>query len=459
LAARPAPPGRQVDPFGELRKQAQLPPSLLPVNLRPLADKIAMLWIDDQLDRLVAAPRSGQLSIRWAVPRSSGDELYLRIGNRAFAPDSCPAAATTDVGDALLAATDGFDHPLRRRYPADLNAVGAPSLPWSVSEPPLPVGVSYYVQGCVANRGRYTGESTNTVVVEMVSSLPDLYIKELRMLGGSELGRLFIAVDDLNWRESPIVRGDSIAYALFANSHAPDSGSSTGPTLTANGTAPLARGAWSWIVTDFRVPDDGRFYRVSVRVNPERAVPETDYANNASYLEDLRTRPHPALFVLERVEVDEDCDGVSRGDWFFNFGLFQGDHCWPFETWPPFDIGDGAAHDSNIAVRLADVDPDALLNMYFQAWDCDGLFAGCGEEFPEAGGSNDFAGEIRRSFSGADRAGGLSIDASSSRGTCGGEAYRMRFRYMDDAAPEAERYRVVGTYDWRPSSECPSVPP
>jgi hypothetical protein len=440
--------------------QTQPPLSLLPANIRPLGDEIPMLWIDENLDRLVAAPRSEPLMVQWLVPPSMGDELYLRIRDRAFAPDSCPASGTTvDVGDALLAADDRFSHPLRRRWPGDLTAAGLTPFPWRVNDPPLSAGALYYVQGCVVNRGRYSGVSTNTVVVELVSALPDLYVKEVRMLGGRELGRLFVAVDDLNWRESPAVRGDSIDYRVSGTSHAPESGPSTGVTVMANGTAPLARGAWSWILTESLVPDDGRFYRLTVHVNREREVPETNYTNNGYYLEDLRARPHAALFVIERVEVDEDCDGVSRGDWYFNFGLFQGSHCWPFETWPPFDIGDRSVHDSNVAVRLADVDPDALLNLYFQAWDCDGLFAGCGEEFPEVGGSSDFAGEIRRDFSRADGAASGSIEASSRDGTCGGAPYRVRFRYMDAAAPEAERYRIAGTYNWRPASECPTVPP
>jgi hypothetical protein len=431
------------------------------MNLRPLGDEIPILFIDGNLDSLVAAIRSDPLSIEWLVPPPLGDELYLRIRNRAFAPDSCPGAGTmADAGDALLAASDGFSHPLRRRYPGDLYRIGASLVPWDLGAPPLSAGVSYHVQGCVLNGGRYSGASTNTVVVELVSALPDLYVKEVRMLRGSELGRLFIAVDDRNWRESPLVRGDSIDYVISGSSHAPDSGPSTEVTVRGNGTAPLARGAWSWILTDdFRVPDDGRFYRLDVTVNRERRVPETNYGNNGYYLEDLRTRPHPALFVLERVDVDEDCDGVSRGDWYFNFGLYQAGHCWPFETWPPFDIGDESALDSNVAVRLNDVDPDALLNMYFQAWDCDGLFAGCGEEFPEVGGSSDFAGEIRRTFSGADRASRRPIDTTARGGTCGGAPYRMRFRYLDTSAPEAVGLRIAASYDWRPASECPALPP
>lgn len=438
-------------PVGVLSGVRQPSPGIVPAHLQPLDGHIPLLWVNGATDLTVVAPDSRDVYIRWAVPFSAGQLVYLRIAASPFATGSCPAAGTPrDVGNALLEATDRFSHPLRTEYvTAEAGSHGGTE--WNLAAPPLAPGRFYFVQACVmGSDGRYTGAATNTVSVELVAGLPDLLVGHAGVLRTTDPGKVYFIVSDRIARSPRVVRGESLDYEVSTPS---------GSIPPFSGRAPLAPSGLSWIISDFRIPDDGAFHDVIVRINVARIVPETDYANNETTYR-FRLRAIPAVVVLDRLMVRENCDGISPGDWRIAVRIA------PEGTLPScriladdvIDVDDNAVYPLGIGFQLVDVPLATGVFVEVHAWDCDRWLAGCGEEAFEVGGWDDYAGMVSVGFTGGDRASGVARMGTSRNGSCGPEAFSASLRYLNRAAADASGIRIVGSFDVS-GGACRMVPP
>lgn len=82
-------------------------------------------------------------------------------------------------------------------------------------------------------------------------------------------------------------------------------------------TAPtyLPRSGVKTVITDYRIPDDGRNHTVEVSARPRYAGFERDMSNNRLQAE-LMVPRFTVTIRLDELVVKDDCDDWSPGDWF-----------------------------------------------------------------------------------------------------------------------------------------------
>jgi len=448
----------------------QLPPHVLG-TLQPLGGEAPLLLVNGEAELVVLTPElSGRTS--WTLPAETAG-LYLRLGERPFPASPCPPAASSlEVGAEALEAADGFSHPIRGVY--------GPGFPFPVldprTDPVLSVGTRHFLQGCVIDwtTRLFTGAGTNTVAIDLAVGLPDLRVKDVRVLRTrGQLGRLWIAVDDYNAALEREIRSDTFSYEIVAT---PPAGSPA-PALRHRGNSRLAAGGWAWIVPgagtpgdtsgDFRLPDDGRFYDVEVTVNADRAIPETIFDNNTRRAR-LRTRAQPAVVGIEAIEVRENCDAWSPGDWLLMIEVAHGGSGEAFLTDETMDVDDDRVYEGPWGFRLRDTDPDVPVRIRLGAVDCDwdspatflltdpigaiwaasSIEAHCGgEEWHEVGGREDLAGWAQATLTSDDRAAGTTVRVPASEENCGREAFTARFAYLTPEEATARGYRILADFD------------
>jgi hypothetical protein len=303
---------------------------------------------------------------------------------------------------------------------------------------------------------RYTDAGTNTVTVELITGLPDLVITNAGVLRRTDTGKVYFIVADRIPRSPRIVRGTTIEYEVSTPS---------GSVPTVRTSAPLAPSGLSWIVSDFRIPDDGAFHDVTIRINMAHAVPETNYDNNVTTYQ-FRVRATPAVIVVDNLTVRENCDGISPGDWEIAvlFPYRSGPRVAPSGTRYCFarstgrvDVDDNTSYPLNIGFEMIDLPQTD--GAYVEVWaeDCDSWTAGCGEEF-EIGVGGNFAGIASFVFNSGDRASGTSQTQTSRDGDCGDDAFTATVRYLDRAAADASGVRIYETVDVS-GVECTRISP
>ena len=433
-----------------------------------LGGEIAVLTVDDRIGLVVIEADDERTVITVTLPEPG--PIFLRLSDRLIAEDSCPVAGSTaSDGVASLNAIDAFDHPIRRvivppRNFADLDA----------TDPALTLGQRYYVQACVIDPATslFTGDGTNVVVIEIASALPDLVISEIRLLGRSAdaLGRPFIRVTDRNAAMEREVRGDSFNYQL---------------TIRDGGDMVVGRGAGSvdlqasggaWIIPgtetpadpsdDIRLADDGLPYRIVVSINDSSTgitFPESNHDNNRSTAT-LSTRPKPLVLGFDRIDVRENCDGVSPGDWlmmlqieyrprggsmqqhrFISNGTTDVDDHTVYTPKQGFRLI-GTDTRTAVAARIGfvDCDIDALTGFLLPAgpfWSTGAIETSCGgEEAYEVGGIDDLVGWADVTLSGVTAASPATRLATASEEDCGPNPYVVEFKLMTPEQAVTEGY-------------------
>lgn len=418
----------------------------LPPELTPLHSHLPLLYVAESLTPVAIDASHSPVDVSWSVPPTSYVGFYLRIRPRPFGPDVCPAAGTSlAAGAAALDGIDAFPHPLRRYREGSRLAA------WDVAAPPLTLYQHYYLQGCVVARatGTFTGEETNTVEVEFVRALPDLHPHVVRVYASPpHKGQVFLWIQDRQARSD--VRGDRVDYEIQITRAA----SGYDETFAGDTTLNFGPGAVVTSGPGFVVPDDGNWYDIDVRVNPNRRFPESDYANNDHRLTQ-RVSIKPAVLVVDRIEVHQNCDDRSPGDWQ---GIFRVDvesdvrRQWRVAT-NYFDVDETTYPRSGrggfFAFGLADVPLDATVDIILAFEDCDVLTAGCGEEWVEhpfgrlLGAVDDqHTGEARATLTLEHRRTGAVVTADASGGRCGDRPFTALYRLLEPAEASAAGYAV-----------------
>lgn len=431
----------------------------------PLDMHVPVLTVDESFDLAVLAAGS-TAPVDWSVP-DEGDGLFLRVAETSIAPDSCPTGGTpADSGVAGLDALDGFDHPLRRIHTPPIHY-----LTLDTSAPTLSAGSIYSFQGCVIDTetGWFTGDGTNIVTVEIASALPDLVVREIRALGRSSasLGRLFIRVADLNAAMEREIRSETFDYRVSIPGADPPVSYVARTRLRPDGSAWIIAGAEtpSDFSDDPRIPDDGRTYDVAVYVNGSRLLPEANYHNN-SLAAELRARPRPLVFGIDRVIVNQDCDGVSPGDWLMLLELRMASD-FRIVADGTVDVDDGTTYrprwgfllagthlDTQVRARLGFVDCD-WFSPFFTGfvvpfagpfWSVDTMASSCGgEEFHEIGGYSDLVGWTNGTLSGVTDSADVTVRSTASEEQCGDSPYTVEFKLMTREQASDQGYTILAT--------------
>ena len=367
---------------------------------------------------------------------------------RPFGSDVCPAAGTAlAAGAAALDGIDAFPHPLRRyREGIPARRSGTSLLH------PLSLYQRYFLQGCVVARatGTFTGEETNTVEVEFVRALPDLHPYIVRVYSSASRRRDRCSSGSQDRQARSDIRGDRFGYEIQVTR----AESGYDEILTGDTRFNLGSGALIATGPGFVVPDDGNFYDIDVRINPSRSVPESDYSNNERRLTQ-RVSIKPAVLVVDRIEVHENCDDRSPGDWQ---GVLRVDVAsdsrrqWRVAT-TYFDVDETTYPRSGrggfFAFGLADVPLDATVDIMLAFEDCDVLTAGCGEEWVEHPfgrlfGAVDYerTGEARATLTPEHRRTGAVVTADAAGGGCGDRPFTAHYRLLEPEEASAAGYAV-----------------
>lgn len=439
----------------------------------PLDGHVPILRVEDRIDMIVVESADETVIFDWPLPEGGGD-LFLRIADENFEPDSCPISGTSaDEGVAMLETLDGFAHPRRFVYRLPVNWASL-----DVTMPQLETGSRYYVQGCPIDNetGLFTGEVTNTVVIEIASALPDLAAAELRTLGRSPaaLGRPFIRVEDLNAAREREVRGDTFNYRVTITPSSPDS------ITSLDGTARLLPGGGAWIIPgaetpdradDIRIPDDGRIYNVHVSFNTERtgiAFPESNHRNNQR-TERLMSRPKPLIFGIDQLRATENCDAVSPGDWLMMLSLDYNGRERRIIADSTIDVLDNSTTTPKMAFRLHGTNIASTVRARLGFVDCDfDLLSGfllpgaglvfsietvadsCGgEEAYEVGGQSDLVGWASATLSGVTLGSDVSRTATASEENCGPAPFSVDFKLMTEEQADDDGYDAGAAFNIR----------
>lgn len=433
---------------------------------------VPILMVDRRLDMVVVESTDERAVIEWILPDHL-DALFLRIADHNFDPDSCPAGGVpADDGVMALETLDDYPHPIRLIYRAPYNYTNL-----DITAPQLVTGTRYYVQGCVIDHesSLFTGDATNTVVVEVARALPDLEVRELRTLGRSAdaLGRPFIRIEDLNAATNPEVRGDgSFGYRVSISL----SSSGTDPVATMDGTARLLPGGSAWVIPgsetsdtadDIRIPDDGRLYTVSVTFNNDAtgiSFPEANHFNN-SHSEGLQARPKPLIFGIDQVRVTENCDEISDGDWLLMLTLDFGGRERRLIADSTIDVPDNSTTTPKMSFRLngtniassvraelgfVDCDYDALsgfvIPFYGPGYSIATVALSCGgEEAYEVGGISDLVGRASATLSGVTLDSFVTRTATATEEDCGPAPFSVDFQLMTREQAVDDGYDLTTT--------------
>ena len=416
----------------------------LPPELTPLHGHLPALYVEESLTPMAIDASQSPLDVSWTTPETGDVGFYLRIRPRPFGSDVCPAPGTAlAAGSADLDRVDAFPHPLRSYRE------GSRLAEWDVANPPLSLYQHYYLQGCVVARatGTFTGEETNTVEVEFVRALPDLHPYRTHVYtSGSRKGQVFLWVQDRQARSD--IRGDRFGYEIQVTR------AESGYDEVFTGDTAFNFGPGAIVTTGprFAVPDDGNWYDIDVRVNPSRSFPESNYSNNERSLT-RRVSVKPAVLVVDRLEVHENCDDRSPGDWQgISRVAVESRAEWRGAT-NYFDVDETTYPRSGrggfFAFGLADVPLDANVNVFFAFEDCDVLTAGCGEEWVEHPFGRIFAadehqptGEASATLTPEHRRTGAVVPADATGGECGDRPFTAHYRLLEPEEASAAGYAV-----------------
>ena len=300
------------------------------------------------------------------------------------------------------------------------------------------------------------------VQAEVVNQLPDLVIQNAYIFkSGPRAGQMFILVQDRLFRSD--IRGDTLEYEVNARRIG------GGPPFEAShrGTTSLNTGSGAFIDipgSDFELPNDGRRYEVTVRINTDltRPIPESNHENNSETFNWQVNKP--AILVLDRLYVRENCDQRSPGEWHigglifwdsvneWRFGPVDSSGDISYEPDDIFDTEDDTWYPTNpdqkgiITFRVPHLPTDEPLTVIISFDDCNHFFDGCGEEFKEHFGfdahpSN--AGRAEATLTPLNRINGDSVEAVSTGGNCGENAFTMVLRLMNPARAHAEGYSRI----------------
>jgi len=434
--------------------------NLPPKDIKLLDDHVPLLFINNSMGPVAVSKDSESVRMEWAtvVPISG---IQIRVRNSPFTAP-CPANGTAmDRGIDDLNAADGFASPDKIKGPF---RYGTYIL--HIDDPSYRTGISYYFQGCEI-RGdafdndpvaTFTGEGTNIVQMNIVGALPDLVVTDIQSLTSrSDMGRLWIKVDDLNRESEPEILGTEFDYVITAKA----TGLGSSSRITSSGRYNLPREVWGWMLPgaetpgdpsdDFRLPDNGRFYNVRVWINQDRTVPETRYTNN-SFEKRLKARGKKLWVILDRIHVRDDCDRISPGDWIILFGALQGRSNEVRGKHPSdgsMDVDSGETKNIKMGLPLTVVD-DLPIEIAIAAEDCDmdgpiaflipvpivwGLAIGSwavtcgGEEWNELSGPNhDFTGWGNLRLSPEEWQSDREFEITTVNGDCGRSAFTATIR-------------------------------
>jgi len=447
----------------------------LPPSFQALDEEIASLLVNWSLAPGAVDPSLSPVPIAVRAPPAMNLGIFVRYSNRPLV--DCPAAGTPlaggiaalDLADRVTSSADSL-----RQYYADDDFV----LDWDLTEPSFEVLGRYYFKGCVVQVATevFTGTATNQVEVELVNRLPDLYIQSAHVFsGGPRLGTLIVWVQDRAFRSD--IRGDSFGYTIE---------SSTGVSLAGTATLNPSSGAFIDIDgSDLTLPADGNEHSVTVRINsvigPGRAlvmpvggIPESDYSNNSETV--TWQANTPAVAVVERIQVHENCDQRTPGDWLGRLIIASPGRQWRIIL-SELDVEDDRSYPTDPARRglvtfsLDNHPLDRDLSMAIAFEDCDRF--GCGEEwweFPFGVGvlftsAMEDTGWAEADLTPVDRAGGDLVDAFprvplENRDVCGERPFTATFRLMDPEQARDEGYEVTcgldstNTFELGGSNSC-----
>lgn len=356
--------------------------NLPPKDIKLLDDHVPLLFIDNSMGPVAVAKDSEFVRMDWATTTDTFTGIYIRIRNNPFTAPCPPNGTAMALGIANLTAADGFDNQDRITAPFRYGTYAL-----HIDDPSYVTGVSYYFQGCVLSGdafdkepvATFTGEATNTVRMNIVGALPDLVVTDI--IPGtavSDMGRLMIKIEDLNKDRGPEVLATEYDYEITAESP----GLRTSSRITSNGTYTFTDRYWGLIIPgsetpddtsdDFRLPDNGHTYNVSVRINQAHTLPETRYTNN-SFEKQLKARGKRLLIVLDRIHVRDDCDNISPGDWIILDKAVQGRDNEVKSRFPIDDtinVSSGSTKDITTGLPITVVD-DLPIEYSISAVDCD----------------------------------------------------------------------------------------
>jgi hypothetical protein len=416
----------------------------LPPELEALDSHLPILTVDGSLDPVAIDASRSPVDVAWTTRLGSDLGFYLRIRPRPYADDVCPPLGTPLAeGAASLDSIDGFPHPLRSYREGSRLAT------WDLTDPPLVRYQHYYLQGCVVARstGTFTGEETNTVDVEFVRALPDLRTLASHVFtSGVRKGEVFVWIEDRQALSD--VRGDRFGYEIRV------SRGETGYDEVHIGDTALNFGSGAIISTgpDFRVPDDGNWYDIDVRINQSRDFPESNYANN-DFSMTRRVSVKPAVLVVDRIDVHENCDDRSPGDWQGTWRVTVESRAEWRGASSYFDVDETSYPTTRrpgfFVFGLADAPLDADVTVFFSFEDCDLLTAGCGEEWVEHPfgallGSDAYqpTGPAAATLTPEHRRTGEVVSVDATGGECGSRPFTAHYRLLDPERAEAEGYVV-----------------
>ena len=352
----------------------------LPPALTPLHSHLPLLYVEESLTPVAIDASQSPVDVSWSIPSTSNVGFYLRIRHRPFGPDVCPAAGTTLAAGAAARRcrrlppspaeiSGGFPACRmgpRRAAPVALSALLSAGMRPSPG-PPAP--------SLVRRPTRWTWSSSGPCPICTPTSSGSTrrpHGRE-RYFSGSRTarpGRTSAATGSTTRSRSPARRRATTRASRG----------------TPRSTSDPAR--WSRAVPALWCPmmaTGTTSTCASIRVD---AFPEADYANNNRRLTQ-RVRITPAVLVVDRIDVHENCDDRSPGDWQ---GVFRVDvesdsrRQWRVST-NYFDVDETTYPRSGrggfFAFGLADVPLDATVDIMLAFEDCDVLTAGCGEEWVE----------------------------------------------------------------------------
>ena len=193
--------------------------------------------------------------------------------------------------------------------------------------------------------------------------------------------------------------------------------------------------------------DDRATHKVTVRANPRDRDLDRDLSNN-ELTKKLKFIGKTINVILSRLEVRDDCDSISEGDWKLLLQLNNGSghECRGISPVFGIDSGDVRFFRGSNVIKYEQVHNNRTLEITFHGIDCDtngplSLFydplapilvpffwnLSCGgEEWWEYSGPEDIAGSAFRRLAPADWHGGTSVSMTSGPSTLGSPPKRRQ---------------------------------
>lgn len=257
----------------------------------------------------------------------------------------------------------------------------------------------------------------------------DIAISDVRVIeSGPEAGRLFAPVRDKSGRFDTWFDDQVQKRRDAGEDPAPDTIYTyryevwVDDIRRAEGTSYLPRSGRDWLqIEGFRLPEDALEHDLVMEIEPDAGLPDADDENNIYKTVLLFGTPRTVTITLMSLDVHDDCDNFSPGDWQVGLAAYRGTPdpgngvprdrpsvglLFPSAT-DTRNMSSGETETVNRSVELTGVGTNETINVFVNALDCDseiaprldklGLGRECrGEEFWEAiaGGDHDFAGAL-----------------------------------------------------------------